>query len=381
MDISRRLDNLIRRRYHPKNHPQFFKADGSPDIENFSKATRELRAKEITSFLDTRAKDKGYASVEDLLKKDPEMNGHKEMLDKMTKKASVFWNGFEKSAAKKEKQNSKKKDFGIGLAKNMGGNIAAGAASAGAMVGGVALEGKISDSKFDSLSKAIKRQEGIDPAVFKGPALQSQFDPKSNIVSSGSHNSLLGHELGHASVKSDKGNKALKFLRRTGAKGYMPARLAGGAAALSAIGMSTSDNEKINKIAPYVPLAVASPILAEEGVATFKGLKNIKKHVGGKAALKAALPLAVGFGSYLAAPLIAGAVAKGITKRRMEKKAGLFNKMKLEHVITGKGSPKIPVNIELGDKTLKTIDNLAKGALAVTGGFAAGSVLGKVWDR
>ena len=70
-----------------------------------------------------------------------------------------------------------------------------------------------------------------------------------------------------------------------------------------------------------------------------------------------------------------------------EKKAGWLERLgktiekgtTVEHIITGKGTPKIPVQIELGDKTLKAMGNVGKAGLALAGGFALGSVLGKGW--
>lgn len=68
-----------------------------------------------------------------------------------------------------------------------------------------------------------------------------------------------------------------------------------------------------------------------------------------------------------------------------EKQAGWIDRLgktiekgtTVEHVITGKANPKIPVQLELGDKTLKALGNVGKAGLGLLGGFALGSVLGK----
>lgn len=58
------------------------------------------------------------------------------------------------------------------------------------------------------------------------------------------------------------------------------------------------------------------------------------------------------------------------------KEAGIFDTT-IEHVITGKGTSKIPLKVGLDDKNLEAAAKAGKALLALAGGFGVGSILGR----
>jgi hypothetical protein len=112
---------------------------------------------------------------------------------------------------------------------------------------------------------------------------------------------LMLHELGHA--KSMKNFTKAKLALRAG--GLLGAPIA--ATALFA------DDDK-RKYAPLAPVAGFTPLLAEEANASRLALTHIAKEKGGKAAWKAAKPLARAFGTHAVTPAILGGTILAMSK-------------------------------------------------------------------
>ena len=137
----------------------------------------------------------------------------------------------------------------------------------------------------------------------------------------------LAHELGHA---DSYGKKLVReyannddFVRR-GLSGFKIRQgiFASSALLPGAVGLLSGENETAERIAPYVGLAAASPVLVEEGAATLKGLRDIRRIYGTKQMLKSAPGLVGAFGTYLGVPLGAGLATKFLLDRRKKARLG-----------------------------------------------------------
>lgn len=214
-----------------------------------------------------------------------------------------FWSGFEKQA-KKEKTDTDQKSF----TKNVL------LAPAGAVIGtksavypGLILDKNIGVEKGKALAKDLSKSMGINTKtyVFDEGVLTdmgSHYDPGYNQANAGSRRSLISHELGHANLLSKHKNPKVLAWMHAVAKSQKYK----GKAQLSGIVASLAPNEKLEAIAPYIPLAVASPLLAEEARASVSGLAHLAKTRGLLKALRAAPALAGAFGTYAALPTALG---------------------------------------------------------------------------
>jgi hypothetical protein len=122
---------------------------------------------------------------------------------------------------------------------------------------------------------------------------------------------IMAHELGHA--------RHMGGMSPTHLKAHMYARGLGPLAGLLGAGaLASSENEKVNKWAPAAAAAGYAPMLYQEGRASTHAVRDLYKHMGGKAALKGAGRLGLAFGTY-AAPAIGSAWAiKHYQKKRKE---------------------------------------------------------------
>lgn len=116
---------------------------------------------------------------------------------------------------------------------------------------------------------------------------------------------IAAHELGHGKFRQGRVGKTLSNLR-------MPGSLAGGIGA-SMLAANTDPDSTASKISPLIGAAGSVPILADEGYASVKGYKTMKRMGYNKAALKTGRrQLAKAFGTYglgVAAPMMAAPLA------------------------------------------------------------------------
>lgn len=85
-----------------------------------------------------------------------------------------------------------------------------------------------------------------------------------------------------------------------------------------------------DKVAPYAGMAMAAPLLYEEGAASLRALRDIRRFHGGRAMLRAAPSLGAAWAGYAAAPAAAGLASHLYNKHRkrqeaedMQKSAGI----------------------------------------------------------
>jgi len=217
--------------------------------------------------------------------------------------------------------------------KVLGASIGAGTAAGAAAVGGMALDQGLSPSETHRLIKEISRLEGMKaPTQYRDPRnsgwkplrplkdktairasrlsnkgnlgdfldnLKSFYIPEDHKVflpSKKPLQSIVAHELGHA---SSKGPGLFNDLRKANMKHLYPrSKLWSGLPAWALL----SEKEEIRDLAAPVSLALASPVLAEEAIASGKALKNLYKLRGAKAALRGAPGLAGAFATYASVP-------------------------------------------------------------------------------
>lgn len=136
---------------------------------------------------------------------------------------------------------------------------------------------------------------------------------------------ILAHELGHASLRGGKG--VGRFSRLLGAAGNLRNPIMGfGALGGTAMALAPEDpNSTVVKAAPYVTGAAMVPTLADEAVASLKGLKALKGAGYSPEMLRAARwNLAKTFGTYglaAGAAVLPVALAAYIRRRRAEEDA------------------------------------------------------------
>ena len=217
--------------------------------------------------------------------------------------------------------------------KALGASIGAGTAAGVATVGGMALDKGLSPSETHRLIEEISRLEGMKaPTQYRDPRnsgwkplrplkdkaairasrlsnkgnlgtllsnLTSFYSPEDHKVflpSKKPLQSVVAHELGHA---SSKGRGLFNDLRKANLKHLYPrSKLWSGLPTWALL----SEKEEVRDLAAPVSLALASPVLAEEAIASGKALKNLYKLRGAKAALRGAPGLAGAFATYASVP-------------------------------------------------------------------------------
>lgn len=123
----------------------------------------------------------------------------------------------------------------------------------------------------------------------------------------GAPSAVVAHELGHASGKLPGWYKGLQaFSRGAGTPLGLAAGL-GGALALD-------PESTAAKAAPYAPVALAAPMLAEETRATWRGLRALK--AAGRSRLGGLARLIVPLLGYGAVPAAVGMGAEGVRRGR-----------------------------------------------------------------
>lgn len=164
-----------------------------------------------------------------------------------------------------------------------------------------------------SVERAMYEQQGIPrEAIEKGFKEGISVAPGSG----GAH--LAAHELGHGKFRQGRVGQFL-------AKARMPGGLVAGFGAPILAGAADPDSTA-SKLAPVVGAAGVAPLLADEGYASLKGYRTMKRMGYNKAALKAGRrQLLKAFGTYglgVAAPAIAAPVAIRAFKKWRQKSKG-----------------------------------------------------------
>jgi hypothetical protein len=131
----------------------------------------------------------------------------------------------------------------------------------------------------------------------------------------GASTGILAHELGHAQNAASLSPK----LRNLQHKAYRHGKFVG---AIGGLGLATSDNEKVRKLAPYATAAGFAPQLIEEGRASHKAFKALKNLYGASGAIKKGWQMIPAFGTYaaLAAGTTYGAHKASKAKDKKESK-------------------------------------------------------------
>lgn len=226
----------------------------------------------------------------------------------------AFWNGFEKSAGKKKKPaSSAAGDIGRGGAVALGGYLAS--APAGLLSNITEkYEGAAGPKQIDKFVSQVRKARGLNTSLHIGDHAP-HYNMLEDAVKVPANSSLgtVAHEFGHAATMGkqwrSKGlTKALPVARGIG-QGFSL-----GAPAM----MLISGNEKLENAAPYAAAGLMLPSLVEEGAASVKGLRDIKRF-SGNAAFRRALPnLAAAYGTYLARPIGAGLLAKYLVSKKRQ---------------------------------------------------------------
>jgi len=229
-----------------------------------------------------------------------------------------FWGGFEKQAKKKEEGSADGR-----LAKHTGAALALSAVPGVLMPHAEKLDKKFTPEEAEHYFRKVRAEHGLNTAMrtVKEKADSGFYHPGEDHIQV-NHSPLRGtiaHEMGHAQSLG-RGFRSKSKLVRGYHKGSMRLQAHQGNAALLNPALAMSDNKTVQKVAPFVPLAVHAPTLIEEATASIKGLKDLKRHHGLGAAVRAAPGLAAGFGTYLAVPSAMGYITHRVTKYRQEKR-------------------------------------------------------------
>lgn len=179
----------------------------------------------------------------------------------------------------------------------------------------------------DSLAHTGRIGKNFFAPYFKNPSKQEQHAAKvmgvENLkrrhgqihTSAFSPLGVASHEFGHAKTYS-KVPKSLRHLYLPALRKYIPiAGMASGALAAS------SSEEKHRNLAPVLMAGGVLPMVAEEGLATYHGTKEIARQLGSRKALKSLRWTLPAFATYAALPagLYFGA-KKGVKKLDEESK-------------------------------------------------------------
>lgn len=241
----------------------------------------------------------------------------------------------------------------------LGGTIGASLLSAPAYLASFKGKLKTDDQIHEYATEASKRM-----GVRKTPSVLNFGNPGSvlstpddNLIMTNSRipKATIGHEVGHTKNYQwlgDKMKNPLKALAMVG--GLRTIGRAG--SALGSIHSAVEDE-------PSYGGAIASgisniPTLIDEGAASFHALKDLKRTNGMKSALKGAVPLGLGFGSYLAqaaSPLLVKGLRHKIRNDK-EKEAGIVNN--LMHVVPALSNLKIATSQRFKDRA--TIERSAR---------------------
>lgn len=228
-----------------------------------------------------------------------------------------FYRGFEKRAEEKPKLRDTL----------LAGYVSPSMAGIAAM-GPVALlnrlESSIPFSEVKKFVKKINKSRGLKTKVTELPmstgarilGSSGEYRPGVDTIAltRNANLSTAAHEMGHASMMplliKDKSLNRLVDLSR---KGSFAAGVLGTPLALYSEG-------DIQKAAPYIAPIAASPLVAEEAIASIRGVKDIAKHYGTTKAIKAVPSLLAALGTYAAIPAASYYYSKKYLEKRKKGK-------------------------------------------------------------
>ena len=227
-----------------------------------------------------------------------------------------FWGGFEKQAKKKEEGSADGR-----LAKHTGAALAASVVPELLHPLAGKLDKKFTPEEAQHYFRKVRAEHGLKTHLHMSNEHSGSYYPSEDKVhvNHSPRRGTLAHELGHAQSVG-KGLNSKSKLLSSYHKGSMHMRDHQGNASLLSPALAMSDNKTVQKVAPFVPLAIHAPTLIEEATATVKGLRDLKRHHGLGAAARAAPGLAGGFATYLAGPAAMGYITHRVTKYRQEKR-------------------------------------------------------------
>jgi len=201
-----------------------------------------------------------------------------------------------------------------GLVLGAGAGRAVNAGLGALAAGGAALERRLTPEDFyvgleGALRKGLKVPTNVGVAYGPINPVQSSFSSLFNTVVTSNKVSpgVLSHELAHAAMNSPL-TRAATAVGAFGNK-MIPISL------LAQI--ATDPESTATNVLRYGPAVLLAPTLLEEGMATARGMRALARIGGGRAALRALLPMLPAFGTYVAGaatPIIGGKIIHHFTK-------------------------------------------------------------------
>lgn len=218
-----------------------------------------------------------------------------------------------------KRAGEKKKDHGSNL-RVMAEGVGAATLATPASVFLAELVDKV-DTKWDAPQvkrylKDVSKEKGMPVPKWKEiKSSDAWYMPSTHTIAVSNPTSagVLAHEAGHAA--SFKSNKTYAEIFKSVRRLKKPLERA--AMVAPALGLM-SDNEKVQKAAPYLGGAILSPILLEELMASTRGTMGLAKHRGLKAALRNIPGRIADFATYAAIPAASGYIAHRAIKKRRE---------------------------------------------------------------
>lgn len=213
-----------------------------------------------------------------------------------------FWSSFEKRAKEKSKKSKKYtgdekfKDVLKGVGLGIGGNTLAGMA----MIPALAIDPNLSAldaARLTSESKKGLKRKILPTIINAGNRPVGGYDPVNHTIVTTNKAGVLSHEFGHARSFQGPVSHMNPLNKLRGALHNKNTLMLGGILPL----FSASSNEAVSEAAPYGAL-IAAPMVAEEGMASMRGLYRVGKSLGIKRMLKAAPSLGTAWATYASIP-------------------------------------------------------------------------------